>query len=467
MATTVTLKSFTGLRQSSTEQTNFVSHVPSSLSLPQRRSSLRVTASRATPKLSNRKLRVAVIGGGPAGGAAAETLAQGGIETILIERKMDNCKPCGGAIPLCMVGEFNLPLDIIDRRVTKMKMISPSNIAVDIGRTLKEHEYIGMVRREVLDAYLRERAEKSGATVINGLFLKMDHPENWDSPYTLHYTEYDGKTGATGTKKTMEVDAVIGADGANSRVAKSIDAGDYDYAIAFQERIRIPDEKMTYYEDLAEMYVGDDVSPDFYGWVFPKCDHVAVGTGTVTHKGDIKKFQLATRNRAKDKILGGKIIRVEAHPIPEHPRPRRLSKRVALVGDAAGYVTKCSGEGIYFAAKSGRMCAEAIVEGSQNGKKMIDEGDLRKYLEKWDKTYLPTYRVLDVLQKVFYRSNPAREAFVEMCADEYVQKMTFDSYLYKRVAPGSPLEDIKLAVNTIGSLVRANALRREIEKLSV
>nr|AAN31803.1 putative geranylgeranyl reductase [Arabidopsis thaliana] len=467
MATTVTLKSFTGLRQSSTEQTNFVSHVPSSLSLPQRRTSLRVTAARATPKLSNRKLRVAVIGGGPAGGAAAETLAQGGIETILIERKMDNCKPCGGAIPLCMVGEFNLPLDIIDRRVTKMKMISPSNIAVDIGRTLKEHEYIGMVRREVLDAYLRERAEKSGATVINGLFLKMDHPENWDSPYTLHYTEYDGKAGATGTKKTMEVDAVIGADGANSRVAKSIDAGDYDYAIAFQERIRIPDEKMTYYEDLAEMYVGDDVSPDFYGWVFPKCDHVAVGTGTVTHKGDIKKFQLATRNRAKDKILGGKIIRVEAHPIPEHPRPRRLSKRVALVGDAAGYVTKCSGEGIYFAAKSGRMCAEAIVEGSQNGKKMIDEGDLRKYLEKWDKTYLPTYRVLDVLQKVFYRSNPAREAFVEMCNDEYVQKMTFDSYLYKRVAPGSPLEDIKLAVNTIGSLVRANALRREIEKLSV
>ena len=58
---------------------------------------------------------------------------------------------------------------------------------------------------------------------------------------------------------------------------------------------------MVYYENLAEMYVGDDVSPDFYGWVFPKCDHVAVGTGTVTHKGDIKKFQLATRNRAKDK----------------------------------------------------------------------------------------------------------------------------------------------------------------------
>jgi geranylgeranyl reductase len=54
---------------------------------------------------------------------------------------------------------------------------------------------------------------------------------------------------------------------------------------------------------------------------------------------------------------------VEAHPIPEHPRPRRVKGRVALVGDAAGYVTKCSGEGIYFAAKSGRMAAEAIAGG--------------------------------------------------------------------------------------------------------
>lgn len=87
--------------------------------------------------------------------------------------------------------------------------------------------------------------------------------------------------------------------------------------------MRIPEEKMKYYEERAEMYVGDDVSPDFYGWVFPKCDHVAVGTGTVTHKGEIKRFQAATRLRARDKIEGGKIIRVEAHPIPEHPRPRR------------------------------------------------------------------------------------------------------------------------------------------------
>lgn len=43
-------------------------------------------------------------------------LAKAGIETYLIERKMDNCKPCGGAIPLCMIEEFDLPMEIIDRK---------------------------------------------------------------------------------------------------------------------------------------------------------------------------------------------------------------------------------------------------------------------------------------------------------------------------------------------------------------
>jgi len=409
--------------------------------------------------LDGRKLRVAVIGGGPAGACAAETLAKGGCETFLIERKMDNCKPCGGAIPLCMVGEFDLPEEIIDRKVTKMKMISPSNRAVDVGQTLNDKEYIGMCRREVMDDFLRKRAKSLGTNLVNGLFMKLDDPGQGNGPMTIHYNDYEVDA-KVGEPKTMEVDVIIGADGANSRVAKNIDAGEYDYAIAFQERIKIPDEKMEYYKDLAEMYVGDDVSPDFYGWGFPKYDHVAVGTGTVVNKTSIKQYQAAMRKRAEEKCAGGKIIRVEAHPIPEHPRPRRVQGRVALVGDAAGYVTKCSGEGIYFAAKSGRMAAEAVVERSQNGTVEVDENDLRVYLDKWDRKYWATYKVLDILQKVFYRSNPAREAFVEMCADEYVQKMTFDSYLYKTVVPGNPLDDAKLLVNTIGSIVRSTAMRQ-------
>lgn len=402
-------------------------------------------------------LRVAVVGSGPAGSSAAETLAKAGIETYLFERKLDNAKPCGGAIPLCMVSEFDLPPEIIDRRVRKMKMISPSNVEVDINLN-NQDEYIGMCRREVLDGFMRERAHKLGAHLINGTVYGLDIPTNSTDPYTLHYADHSNGN-SQGEMKSLKVDVVIGADGANSRIAKAIDAGDYNYAIAFQERIRLPQDKMAYYEDLAEMYVGKDVSPDFYAWVFPKYDHVAVGTGTMkVNKAMIKDLQAGIRARAARRLEGGEIIRVEAHPIPEHPRPRRVVGRVALVGDAAGTVTKSSGEGIYFAAKSARMCAETIVEVTNGGQRIPTEDELKLYLKQWDKKYGMTYLVLDILQRVFYRTDATREAFVEMCSDKDVQKMTFDSYLYKTVVPANPLVQMKITAKTIGSLLRGNAL---------
>merc|ERR1719183_1176345 len=414
----------------------------------------------AAGKTLDRPLRVAVVGGGPSGSCAAEVLAKGGCETYLIERKMDNCKPCGGAIPLCMIEEFDLPMEIVDRRVTKMKMISPSNREVDVGQTLNEQEYIGMCRREVMDDFLRRRAGRYGANLVNGLMQKIEGGEG-EQPFKITYNAFDGEN-TVGVKTELEVDVIIGADGANSRVAKTMGAGEYDYAIAFQERITLSDEKMKYYEDLAEMYVGDDVSPDFYGWVFPKYDHVAVGTGTVVNKTAIKQYQTAIRDRCADRLgENPKVMKVEAHPIPEHPRPRRVVGRVALVGDAAGYVTKCSGEGIYFAAKSGRMAAEEIVALSQGGSRLPTEQEIKDtYLKKYDAKYGPTYLVLDILQKVFYTNNGAREAFVDMCDSDYVQKVTFDSYLYKTVQGNNPVEDVKLLFSTIGSVIKGNAISK-------
>jgi geranylgeranyl reductase len=131
---------------------------------------------------------------------------------------------------------------------------------------------------------------------------------------------------------------------------------------------------------------------------------------------------------------------------------------MALVGDAAGYVTKSSGEGIYFAAKSGRMCAEEIVAASANGTRIPSEKDLKVYIKKWDRKYGATYKVLEILQNIFYSNDAAREAFVEMCDDKDVQRLTFDSYLYKRVVAMNPWQQLKLTAKTLASVLRGQAL---------
>jgi geranylgeranyl diphosphate/geranylgeranyl-bacteriochlorophyllide a reductase len=79
----------------------------------------------ATSSSLNMKYKVAVVGGGPSGACAAEIFAQEkSIDTVLFERKLDNAKPCGGAIPLCMVGEFNLPETVVDRKVRNFNIIN-------------------------------------------------------------------------------------------------------------------------------------------------------------------------------------------------------------------------------------------------------------------------------------------------------------------------------------------------------
>merc|ERR1712242_602367 len=112
--------------------------------------------------------------------------------------------------------------------------------------------------------------------------------------------------------------------------------------------------------------------------------------------------------------------------------------------------------GIYFAAKSGRMCAEVIAQRSKGGTRMLEDYDLYEYCRQFDDKYEATYLVLDQLQKVFYTSDAARESFVELCEEEYVQKVTFDSYLYKRVQGNDPAGDVKLLGKTLSSLWKNN-----------
>mgnify|MGYP001794647239 CR=1 FL=1 len=113
-----------------------------------------------------------------------------------------------------MLDEFDIPRATVDREVKRMRIISPSNLVIDFGKTLLPNEFIAMTRREVLDSFLRERAQSSGARLYTGLVSGIDLPITEDAPYVINYAVHDVK------KKSVKVDVLIGADGANSNVAK-------------------------------------------------------------------------------------------------------------------------------------------------------------------------------------------------------------------------------------------------------
>jgi geranylgeranyl reductase len=82
-------------------------------------------------------------------------------------------------------------------------MISPSNREVDVGKTLSETEWIGMCRREVFDDYLRKRAQKNGAKLLNGLFMRSEQ-QGSEGPFTIQYNSYEDGS-KMGTPASIEV----------------------------------------------------------------------------------------------------------------------------------------------------------------------------------------------------------------------------------------------------------------------
>ena len=53
-----------------------------------------------------------------------------------------------------------------------------------------------MCRREVMDDFLRKRAAKFGANVVNGLMMRMEQPEGAEGPIKIHYNSYESSAGA-------------------------------------------------------------------------------------------------------------------------------------------------------------------------------------------------------------------------------------------------------------------------------
>ena len=376
---------------------------------------------------------IAVIGGGPSGAVAAAILASAGLSTILIERNFDNVKPCGGAIPLGLIEEFNIPAELIEKKLSRMKARSPKGRIIDMKMP---NGYVGMVCREKFDRYLRVEAEKAGAVVVEGLVKFISHSDDGFVINTLN-----------NKVAPLHASRIIGADGANSKTADELHFPPSELkVIAMQQRFKYTP-SIQKFSNIVEIWFDGEVSPDFYGWIFPKADHLAIGTGTKDNKHNIKALQ----KRFVEKIgITDTPYLDEAAKIPMKPRKSFTQEKVILVGDAAGLVTPANGEGIFFAMRSGKLGALAMIENHKHGT------PLKNYEKEFRKLYAPIFFGLEVLQTAYYRNDRLRESFVAICADHDVQRITFDSYLYKKMIPASLPVQMKIFSKNIYHLIKGS-----------
>ena len=380
-----------------------------------------------------------IVGGGPAGATAAADLAGNGRSVLLLD-KAGRIKPCGGAVPPILIRDFAIPEKLIVARAQGARIVAPSAAEADMPI---EGGYVGMVDRETFDEWLRERAADAGAERRDGSFERVTR--DTDGVARLHYTP----KGAS-EETSVRARAIIGADGAKSSVARQcVKGADHvKYVFAYHEIVRAPVASADYDPTRCDIYYQGPLSPDFYAWVFPHGDTMSIGTGSAQKGFGLRPA--VTKLREQVGLAGLETLRREGAPIPLRPMKRWDNGRdIVLAGDAAGVVAPASGEGIYYAMLGGRLAADAVELLCKTG----EAKSLKTARKRFMKAHRKVFMVLGLMQWFWYANDKRREKFVKMCRDPDVQRLTWESYMNKKIAKRDPMAHVRVFFKDMAELV--------------
>lgn len=310
---------------------------------------------------SPRHTQVLIVGCGPAGAAAAITLARAGVQCTVLDRaRFPRDKTCGDALSndavsiLHQLGAGAMVLSGAHARVERSRALFPNGAAVE-----RAYDPPGMIVRRIdLDDALRRAAGAAGAEVLEGHAVRS------------LIVEGGRVVGARGAAEEWRAERVIAADGQGSVARAALchpkPAARY---VAFA--------RTSYFEGIrfhdggphtADHYFEHDL-PCGYGWLFPavagsanvgvyqRGDHY--GGAGANLDGAFERFVA----RHPERFAGAREVgprRTWALPLAPAPWPIAMAG-LLTVGDAANLVDPLSGEGIWQALRSGQLAAELIL----------------------------------------------------------------------------------------------------------
>jgi len=353
------------------------------------------------------KYDVVVIGAGPAGSSAAYEAAKRGLKVLLIEKRAEVGSPIRCAEGVGKEGLEDLGIkpksEWIANEVKGARIYAPSGDYITLEASMAGSEVGYVLHRDKFDQYLAKMAVDAGSELYTramAIGLKRE-----DSEIVVRIRHF-------GNLYEVRTPIVIGADGFESLVGEwagirtRLDPKDIN--VTFEYRIT----GAKFDPNYTEFYIGNEVAPGGYVWIFPKSEKEAnVGIGVLLSRVDSEKKRpkyLLDKFLKEHPKYRGKIIAVISGAVSvSRPLEPSYTDNVMLVGDAARMIDPLTGGGIIHAIISGRAAGETAA-------KAIEKGDYsNRSLKEYEARWKPK-----IYEKLL-RNYLAKEIFVKVSDDVF------------------------------------------------
>ena len=289
---------------------------------------------------------VAVSGLGPAGIAFLKGIEDSGLRIIAFDRaEFPRKKLCaGGLTPKAyslLSSLFPQIENIVRVKVFRFLLCNGSKKVTVPSKEVLTY----LTDRRELDNFLFESLVKSSKFTIH-------------TKETVLGIEKEGNLWKLKTQKDIyRAKIIIAADGVNSRIARQLKVK-RNFGLTYEVDVETP-----FREEILVDFTGFNWG---YYWIFPKGNFVTVGLGEFRRKAFGLREKLERFNKKHG--VRGKILNSGGFLIPCGKRRNDvLRDRVLFLGDAGGLVDPLTGEGIYFAVKSGVIAASTVKRAFETG----------------------------------------------------------------------------------------------------